>query len=404
MHTYIENEVMYPRVRELLPELEDDVLESYEEHHVADVLVVELAAMKPDDERFAAKTTVLIENVRHHIEEEEQEWFPKVREGLGRKVLQEIGAEMLEARKKAPRRPVAAQRAEEDHRRRHQVSTLESAPDRSQPQATIGFGGLSIAYDERVLAPRRWTTMQSYWAAELLRAAPPGRVLELCAGAGHIGLLTMALQARDLVMVDVNPHACELARRNATANHLVASVDVRHGDLQDVIRADESFVGVIADPPWVPSARIGRFPEDPALAIDGGEDGLAVAWSCLQVMDRHLRPAVGGSSSWAPWSRPSASPTGVPSRTGSGGARDARLRPGRPGPPRCDGLTQSRRTDLCVLSHHGIRWDRWQVQSATTGRVTSCSRPSSATTTSACRTSSGPSPYCLMLTCSPHRE
>jgi hemerythrin-like domain-containing protein len=104
-HTYIENEVMYPRVRALLPELEDDVLESYEEHHVADVLVVELAAMKPDAERFTAKTTVLIENVRHHIEEEEQEWFPKVREGLGRSVLQDIGAEMIKARKTAPKRP-----------------------------------------------------------------------------------------------------------------------------------------------------------------------------------------------------------------------------------------------------------------------------------------------------------
>jgi hemerythrin-like domain-containing protein len=105
VHTYIENEVMYPRVRELLPDLEDDVLESYEEHHVADVLVIELAAMKPDAERFDAKTTVLIENVRHHIEEEEQDWFPKVRDGLGRKVLQDLGAEMLEAKKKAPRRP-----------------------------------------------------------------------------------------------------------------------------------------------------------------------------------------------------------------------------------------------------------------------------------------------------------
>ena len=39
VHTYIENEVMYPRVRDLLPDLEDDVLESYEEHHVADLLV-----------------------------------------------------------------------------------------------------------------------------------------------------------------------------------------------------------------------------------------------------------------------------------------------------------------------------------------------------------------------------
>ena len=105
VHTYIENEVMYPRVRGLLPDLEDDILESYEEHHVADVLILELSAMKPRDERFTAKTTVLIESVRHHIEEEEEEWFPQVREGLSRSALQKVGAEMLEAEKRAPRRP-----------------------------------------------------------------------------------------------------------------------------------------------------------------------------------------------------------------------------------------------------------------------------------------------------------
>ena len=93
IHTYIENEVMYPQVRELLPDVEDDVL------------VMELATMKPSDERFDAKTTVLIENVEHHMSEEEDEWFPQVREGLGRKQLQEIGAQMIAARKKAPRRP-----------------------------------------------------------------------------------------------------------------------------------------------------------------------------------------------------------------------------------------------------------------------------------------------------------
>jgi hemerythrin superfamily protein len=105
VHTYLENECMYPETRQLLPDLEDDVLESYEEHHVADVLCMELAAMDPDDERFTAKTTVLIENVTHHIDEEEHEWFPKVREGLGRKQLQQIGARMLELREKAPRKP-----------------------------------------------------------------------------------------------------------------------------------------------------------------------------------------------------------------------------------------------------------------------------------------------------------
>lgn len=105
VHTYIENEVMYPEVRRLLPDLEDDVLESYEEHHVADVLVMGLATLKPGDERFEAKTTVLIENVRHHMDEEEQDWFPKVREGLGRNQLQDLGAQLLEAKRKAPRSP-----------------------------------------------------------------------------------------------------------------------------------------------------------------------------------------------------------------------------------------------------------------------------------------------------------
>ena len=60
---------------------------------------------KPQDERYTAKTTVLIENVEHHIDEEEKEWFPKVRAGLGRKQLQEMGAAMAEARKKAPTKP-----------------------------------------------------------------------------------------------------------------------------------------------------------------------------------------------------------------------------------------------------------------------------------------------------------
>lgn len=107
VHTYLENEVMYPEVRKLVPDIEDDILESYEEHHVADVLCFELFTMDPDDERYNAKTTVLIESVLHHVEEEEQEWFPKVREALGRNQLQEIGERMIELRKKAPKTPAA---------------------------------------------------------------------------------------------------------------------------------------------------------------------------------------------------------------------------------------------------------------------------------------------------------
>jgi hemerythrin superfamily protein len=105
VHTYIENEGMYPDVRALVPDLTDDILESLEEHHVADVLCTELAMMSPEHEHFDAKVSVLIESVEHHIEEEEEEWFPKVREALGRKDLQAIGERLLQLRAKAPKRP-----------------------------------------------------------------------------------------------------------------------------------------------------------------------------------------------------------------------------------------------------------------------------------------------------------
>jgi hemerythrin superfamily protein len=105
VHTYLENECVYPQVRSLVPDLNSEILESFEEHHVADVLCMELAAMTPDNEHFDAKVSVLIENVTHHIDEEETGWFPQVREALGRKVLQEIGAQMLQMRPNAPTRP-----------------------------------------------------------------------------------------------------------------------------------------------------------------------------------------------------------------------------------------------------------------------------------------------------------
>jgi hemerythrin superfamily protein len=105
IHTYLENEVMYPEVRRLMPELEEDILESFEEHHVADVLSAELATLEPQSEHFHAKMTVLIENVDHHIEEEEGDWFPQVRQGLSRTQLREIGARMVDLRASAPRSP-----------------------------------------------------------------------------------------------------------------------------------------------------------------------------------------------------------------------------------------------------------------------------------------------------------
>jgi hemerythrin superfamily protein len=105
VHTYLENECVYPETRRLMPELEDDIFESYEEHHVADVLCMELSTMSPQDDHFTAKMTVLIESVEHHMQEEEQDWFPKVRKGLGRKTLQDMGDRLEQMRPDAPHKP-----------------------------------------------------------------------------------------------------------------------------------------------------------------------------------------------------------------------------------------------------------------------------------------------------------
>ncbi len=154
----------------------------------------------------------------------------------------------------------------------------------------VRYGPLAIEYDERVLRPRRWTTHQARWGAELLACAPAGPVLELCAGAGQIGLLTVGATTRHLVCVDVDPVACEFARRNADANGMRNRVDVRCGDLAEVLQPEERFAFVVADPPYLGPEDVARYPEDPVVAIDGGPDGLAVAWSCVDVIGRHLVP------------------------------------------------------------------------------------------------------------------
>jgi len=106
-HAYIEETVFYPAARAEVPDTDDHVLESVEEHHVVAWLCSELKNLDPADETFDAKVTVLIENVEHHIKEEEDEWFPKVREALGRNRLTELGEQMAQARSKAPTDPLA---------------------------------------------------------------------------------------------------------------------------------------------------------------------------------------------------------------------------------------------------------------------------------------------------------
>jgi hemerythrin superfamily protein len=104
-HAAIEEEWFYPATRATVPGVDDVVLESIEEHHIVKWLLSELEHRGPRDESFNAKVTVLIENVRHHVKEEERDYFPKVRKELGRRALLDLGDAMATAKATAPSRP-----------------------------------------------------------------------------------------------------------------------------------------------------------------------------------------------------------------------------------------------------------------------------------------------------------
>jgi hemerythrin superfamily protein len=113
IHAAIEEMFFYPTVRTAALKANsrageassDLVLESLEEHHIVKWTLSELEKMNASDERFDAKVTVLMESVKHHVEEEENELFPKAKRLVSAKILNELGERMEKAKKLAPTRP-----------------------------------------------------------------------------------------------------------------------------------------------------------------------------------------------------------------------------------------------------------------------------------------------------------
>lgn len=92
IHTRIEEEIFYPAMQRALKD-EELMAEAEEEHHVAKMLIKELQTMDKADVHFDAKFTVLAENVKHHIKEEESEMLPKASK-LDKSTLDQLGEEM----------------------------------------------------------------------------------------------------------------------------------------------------------------------------------------------------------------------------------------------------------------------------------------------------------------------
>jgi len=93
VHEAIEEKILYPAL-EPHPEAREIVLEGFQEHHVADLLLNELHALARSDEQWGAKFKVLKESIEHHIQEEERQMFRIARSVLGRDELTDLGVRM----------------------------------------------------------------------------------------------------------------------------------------------------------------------------------------------------------------------------------------------------------------------------------------------------------------------
>jgi hemerythrin-like domain-containing protein len=107
IHAEIEEQTLYPALREAAEDAQDDVLEALEEHHAVKAILAELERMAPTHERFRAKMTVVIENIRHHVEEEEGDGglFAVARKELKQPQLEAMAEQAEKIRAHGPTRP-----------------------------------------------------------------------------------------------------------------------------------------------------------------------------------------------------------------------------------------------------------------------------------------------------------
>jgi hemerythrin superfamily protein len=103
IHTHIEETVFYPSIEEH-QEFKAMVAEAFEEHQEAKTLLDELEELGADSHDFGSKLQQLMEAVEHHVEEEEGEMFPKIREVLAEDELEQLGQELESAKGTAHRK------------------------------------------------------------------------------------------------------------------------------------------------------------------------------------------------------------------------------------------------------------------------------------------------------------
>jgi ribosomal protein L3 glutamine methyltransferase len=170
----------------------------------------------------------------------------------------------------------------------------------------IHFCGLPFHVDERVLVPRSPIGEMIERGFQPWVQQPPGRILDLCAGSGCIGIAcAMRFPDSTVDLAEVDAGALTVSRRNIERHHCADRVRALRSDVFSGVQG-QRYDLIVANPPYVPLAEWKALPEEfhqePRKALAAGADGMDVVARILADAASHLNEGgvlvceVGGST------------------------------------------------------------------------------------------------------------
>jgi hemerythrin-like domain-containing protein len=135
LHTHIEETIFYPALEEP-KQTHDLTLEAYEEHDVVKKLLQELSRAKTPNEEWEAKAKVLQENVEHHVEEEENELFPKASSALGADEIETLGEQMESEKERMQKRGGSKSASKKSSAKKSASKTKSASTAQKRARAT----------------------------------------------------------------------------------------------------------------------------------------------------------------------------------------------------------------------------------------------------------------------------
>ena len=164
------------------------------------------------------------------------------------------------------------------------------------------FMGIELSVEPCVLIPRPETeilTERVIEIAKMDRDPSRARILDLGTGSGNIAIaLARNLPAFAVDAVDIDARALALARKNAAANGLASNITFFQDDfitfLNKAVDGQRPYAVIVSNPPYIPTGHLPFLPADvrrePAIALDGGPDGLKFYRSIIPAAGRCIRP------------------------------------------------------------------------------------------------------------------